>query len=516
MAVDSVVPHLSRFLHDDPWVQPFVGEIERRYKCFQSIKGDIEKHEGSLDAFSRGYEKFGITRTAEGQMYREWAPGAHGVFLIGDFNDWNRISHPCTKNEFGIWELNLPNKSDGTPVIAHGSKVKVGIQLASGEIVDRISPWIKYAVAPEDNILYEGVHWDPPEPYCFKHPRPKPLKSLRIYEAHVGISSNKPQVASYKHFTKHVIPRIKYLGYNSIQLMAIMEHAYYACFGYQVTNFFAVSSRYGTPDELKELIDTAHGEGIVVLLDIVHSHSAKNVMDGINEFDGTQSCYFHDGHRGVHTLWDSRLFDYTKWEVLRFLLSNLRWFIEAYKFDGFRFDGVTSMIYHDHGLGHGFSGGYPDFFGLGVDTESLIYLMLANDMLHTVFPEVITIAEEVSGMPGLCRPINEGGGGFDYRLGMAIPDMWIKVLKSTKDEDWKMQDIVWQLINRRHNEKTIAYAESHDQALVGDKTISFWLMDKEMYTHMSVTSPLTHIIDRGIALHKMIRFVFGSTVKKER
>ncbi|XP_048581056.1 1,4-alpha-glucan-branching enzyme isoform X3 [Nematostella vectensis] len=506
----SVVPELSKFLHDDPYIQPYVQEIERRYKCFKSIKTDIQNHEGGLEPFSRGYEKFGINRTASGgQVYREWAPGAHGLFLIGDFNGWNRTSHPCKRNEYGVWELEIPCLDNGSLSIPHGSKVKVGIQLQSGEIVDRISPWIRYAAPPQDetNTVYEGINWDPPNPYQFKHTRPKRPKSLRVYEAHVGIASNEPKVASYQHFAEVVIPKVHGLGYNCIQLMAVMEHAYYACFGYQVTSFFAASSRYGTPDELRLLIDTAHSYGIVVLLDIVHSHAAKNVMDGLNQFDGTEGCYFHSGGRGTHSLWDSRLFDYTQWEVLRFLLSNLRWYMDFYQFDGFRFDGVTSMIYHDHGLGHGFGGDYPDYFGLGVDTQSLIYLMLANEMLHSIYPDVITVAEEVSGLPGLCRPIAEGGTGFDYRLGMAIPDMWIKVLKSLKDEDWVMGDIVWTLINRRHNEKTIAYAESHDQALVGDKTIAFWLMDKEMYTNMSDLTPFTPIIDRGIALHKMIRLI---------
>lgn len=507
MADDQIVPHFSRFLHDDPYVKPYQTEIERRYKEFCNLKRRIEEHEGSLEKFSKGYERFGINKTYEGLTYREWAPEAKGLYLIGDFNGWSRTSHPCTKNEFGVWELTLPYKEDGSSPIPHGSKVKVAVQLENGDLVDRISPWIRYSVCPDNSIVYEGVYWDPPQPYQWQHSRPKKTSGLRIYECHVGIASTEPKVASYKHFTYDVIPRIKKLGYNCIQLMAVMEHAYYACFGYQVTNFFAASSRYGTPDELKELIDVAHGNGILVLLDVVHSHAAKNVMDGLNEFDGSQTCYFHNNSRGVHTLWDSRLFDYTKWEVLRFLLSNLRWYMEFYQFDGFRFDGVTSMIYHDHGLGHGFGGDYPDYFGLGVDTESLIYLMLANDMLHTLHPDVITVAEEVSGMPGLCRPVAEGGTGFDYRLGMAAPDMWIKILKALKDEDWHMWDIVWTLINRRHNEKTITYAESHDQALVGDKTIAFWLMDKEMYWFMSETTPFTPIIERGLALHKMIRLV---------
>ncbi|CAG0900093.1 unnamed protein product, partial [Cyprideis torosa] len=307
------------------------------------------------------------------------------------------------------------------------------------------------------------------------------------------------------------------------QLMAIMEHVYYASFGYQVTNFFAASSRYGTPEELKELIDAAHGMGITVLLDVVHSHASKNVLDGLNQWDGDNSTYFHDGGKGNHDLWDSRLFNYTEWEVLRFLLSNLRWYLEVFKFDGFRFDGVTSMLYHHHGMsygfsgeegygfsgeeGYGFSGDYNEYFGLGTDTDSLVYLMLANHMIHKIYPNAITVAEDVSGMPALCRPVEEGGTGFDYRLGMAIPDQWIKFLKEEKDEDWHMEKLVWILTNRRHQEKTIAYAESHDQALVGDKTVAFWLMDKEMYSHMSLQSDPSHIIDRGLALHKMIRLI---------
>nr|BAG60255.1 unnamed protein product [Homo sapiens] len=289
--------------------------------------------------------------------------------------------------------------------------------------------------------------------------------------------------------------------------MAIMEHAYYASFGYQITSFFAASSRYGTPEELQELVDTAHSMGIIVLLDVVHSHASKNSADGLNMFDGTDSCYFHSGPRGTHDLWDSRLFAYSSWEVLRFLLSNIRWWLEEYRFDGFRFDGVTSMLYHHHGVGQGFSGDYSEYFGLQVDEDALTYLMLANHLVHTLCPDSITIAEDVSGMPALCSPISQGGGGFDYRLAMAIPDKWIQLLKEFKDEDWNMGDIVYTLTNRRYLEKCIAYAESHDQALVGDKSLAFWLMDAEMYTNMSVLTPFTPVIDRGIQLHKMIRLI---------
>uniref|UniRef100_A0A1D5R8L3 1,4-alpha-glucan-branching enzyme n=1 Tax=Macaca mulatta TaxID=9544 RepID=A0A1D5R8L3_MACMU len=502
------VPELARLLEVDPYLKPYAVDFQRRYKQFSQILNNIGENEGGIDKFSRGYESFGVHRCADGGLYcKEWAPGAEGVFLTGDFNGWNPFSYPYKKLDYGKWKLYIPPKQNKSALVPHGSKLKVVITSKSGEILYRISPWAKYVVREGANVNYDWLHWDPEHSYEFKHSRPKKPRSLRIYESHVGISSHEGKVASYKHFTCNVLPRIKDLGYNCIQLMAIMEHAYYASFGYQITSFFAASSRYGTPEELKELVDTAHSMGIIVLLDVVHSHASKNSADGLNMFDGTDSCYFHSGPRGTHDLWDSRLFAYSSWEVLRFLLSNIRWWLEEYRFDGFRFDGVTSMLYHHHGMGQGFSGDYSEYFGLQVDEDALTYLMLANHLVHTLYPDSITIAEDVSGMPALCSPISQGGGGFDYRLAMAIPDKWIQLLKEFKDEDWNMGDIVYTLTNRRYLEKCIAYAESHDQALVGDKTVAFWLMDAEMYTNMSVLSPFTPVIDRGIQLHKMIRLI---------
>ncbi|KAH0507526.1 1,4-alpha-glucan-branching enzyme [Microtus ochrogaster] len=444
------VPELARLLEIDPYLKPFASDFQRRYKKFTQILSDIGENEGGIDKFSKGYETFGIHRSADGGIYcKEWAPGAEAVFLTGDFNGWNPFSHPYKKLEYGKWELHIPPKQNKS-VIPHGSKLKVVITSKSGEILYRISPWAKYVVRESDNVNYDWIHWDPDDTYKLKHSRPKKPRSLRIYESHVGISSHEGKIASYKHFTSNVLPRIKDLGYNCIQLMAIMEHAYYASFGYQITSFFAASSRYGTPEELKELVDTAHSMGITVLLDVVHSHASKNSEDGLNMFDGTDSCYFHSGPRGTHDLWDSRLFNY------------------------------SSPKSSQGSLPCGKS---------------------------KVLPPPSRSRKDVSGMPALCSPTSQGGGGFDYRLAMAIPDKWIQLLKEFKDEDWNMGNIVYTLTNRRYLEKCVAYAESHDQALVGDKTLAFWLMDAEMYTNMSVLAPFTPVIDRGIQLHKMIRLI---------
>ncbi|KAJ5855631.1 Alpha-amylase C-terminal all beta [Penicillium soppii] len=494
----------------DPWLEPHREVLKHRYQVVETWAKTINENEGGLDKFSKGYETFGLHAQPNGDIkYREWAPNAKEASLVGEFNNWDPNANPMTKNDFGVWDVTVPAK-DGAAAIPHKSKIKITMVLPSGERIYRLPAWIKHVtqdltVSP----AYDAVFWNPPaeEAYKFQHPRPKKPASLRIYEAHVGISSPETKVATYKEFTKNMLPRIKYLGYNAIQLMAIMEHAYYASFGYQVNNFFAASSRYGPPEDLKELVDTAHSMGLVVLLDVVHSHASKNVIDGLNEFDGTDHLYFHGGAKGRHELWDSRLFNYGNHEVLRFLLSNLRFWMEEYKFDGYRFDGVTSMLYTHHGIGTGFSGGYHEYFGPAVDEEGVTYLTLANQMLHDLYPDVITVAEDVSGMPALCVPHALGGVGFDYRLAMAIPDMYIKLLKESQDDEWDMANISFTLTNRRHGEKTIAYAESHDQALVGDKSLMMWLCDKEMYTHMSKLTEFTPVIERGMALHKMIRLV---------
>ncbi|XP_057513372.1 1,4-alpha-glucan-branching enzyme 2-2, chloroplastic/amyloplastic-like isoform X1 [Actinidia eriantha] len=497
----------QRIYEIDPLLRSYREHLDYRYAHYTKMREDIDKYEGGLETFSRGYEKFGFNRSATGVTYREWAPGAKSGALIGDFNNWNPNADIMTRNDFGVWEIFLPNNADGSPPIPHGSRVKIRMDTPSG-IKDSIPAWIKFSVQAPGQIPFDGIYYDPPEEekYVFKHSRPKKPKSLRIYESHVGMSSTEPMINTYANFRDDVLPRIKKLGYNAVQIMAIQEHSYYASFGYHVTNFFAPSSRCGTPDELKSLIDRAHELGLVVLMDIVHSHASNNTLDGLNMFDGTDSHYFHSGSRGYHWMWDSRLFNYGHWEVMRFLLSNARWWLEEYKFDGFRFDGVTSMMYTHHGLQVAFTGNYNEYFGFATDVDAVVYLMLVNDLIHGLFPEAISIGEDVSGMPTFCIPVKDGGIGFDYRLHMAIADKWIELLKK-RDEDWKVGDIVHTLTNRRWSEKCVAYAESHDQALVGDKTIAFWLMDKDMYEFMALDRPSTPLVDRGIALHKMIRLI---------
>jgi len=499
----------------DAWLAPYADALRARYGRYTALRDKLVKAEGSLMNFASGHTRLGLVPGSNdgksGVWCREWAPGATGVSLIGDFNGWDASATPLQRDAFGVWSAFVSDDrtaQGGGGGLQHAQRVKLRITSALGA-QDRIPAYVRRVTFEKDGSNAAGQYWNPPTPYVFKHPSPKMRADvgagLRIYEAHVGMAAEEERVGTFDEFRTKTLPRIAKLGYNAVQLMAIQEHPYYGSFGYHVSNFFAVSSRFGTPEDFKALVDDAHALGLRVLLDLVHSHSVKNTVEGLNLLDGTDYQYFHAGGKGQHPAWDSMLFDYSKWEVLRFLLSNVRFWLEEYNLDGFRFDGVTSMLYHHHGLGHGFSS-YDDYFGPAVDDDAVTYLQLANQLAYAVRPGVITIAEDVSGMAGLARPVDEGGIGFDYRLAMGIPDFWIKSLKEKRDEDWNMNEVVHTLINRRFAEKHVGYAESHDQALVGDKTLAFWLMDAEMYWHMNKGSR-SLVIDRGTALHKMLRLV---------
>ncbi|WP_026957049.1 alpha-amylase family glycosyl hydrolase [Algoriphagus vanfongensis] len=497
-----------KLIQDEAWLQGFEQEIQGRIDRFHSSLQQIESEYGSILEFANFHQYYGIhfDPIRKGWIYREWAPAAQQLYLTGDFNLWDRYSHPLKKNRRGDWEIFLP-QVEYKESFVHGSKVKVHVINEKNEAIDRIPAYIQRVIQDESTLDFSGKLWFTSGEFAWTDAGfdLSPISAMPlIYECHVGMALEKEGVGTYKEFEKEILPRIKKGGYNAIQLMAVMEHPYYGSFGYHVSNFFAASSRFGTPEDLKSLINQAHDMGIAVIMDIVHSHAVKNINEGLNEFDGSDHQYFHPGDRGYHEGWDSKLFDYGKWEVQQFLLSNIRYWLEEFHFDGFRFDGATSMLYHHHG--HRTFDQPGAYFDEGVDADAVLYFQLANTLIHQLKPEAMSIAEEVSGMPGLCRLIEDGGLGFDFRLAMGIPDYWIKTLKHKQDEEWDMFELWGELTNRPEKEKSIAYAESHDQALVGDKSLAFWLMDQEMYHSMSALQP-NMIIDRGISLHKMIRMI---------
>lgn len=491
-----------KILEIDPWLRPYENDLKLRMNNYYSAKKSLLGKLNSLEAFANGYFFFGFHLTEDGWYYREWAPMAEALYLIGDFNYWNKEANPLQKKENGIWEIFLPGKD----ALKHLSLVKVRVK-ANGITRDRIPLYIHRTVQDPISHDFIGQIWMPDKPFNWEDKEFHVNKNepLFIYEAHVGMAQEKEGIGTFKEFTTNILPRIKASGYNTIQLMAIMNHPYYASFGYHVSNFFSVSSWFGTPDDLKELINTAHSMGIIVLMDIVHSHAVKNISEGINEFDGSEYQFFHKGPKGNHSAWDSKLFNYGKHEVIHFLLSNIKYWMNEYHFDGFRFDGITSMIYSNHGLGVNFDN-YDKYFSVNTDIDAITYLQFANELIKEIREDAITIAEDMSGMPGMCLPIEYGGIGFDYRLSMGVPDFWINTLNNLSDENWSMGKLWHEMTSCRPEEKRIGYVESHDQALVGDKTLFFRMADKEAYYHMSKNDS-NIIIDRAIDLHKLIRFI---------
>ena len=498
----------------DKYLEPFEEAIQGRHDhALWKINELTRNGEVSLSDFANGYQYFGLHQLKDGWVFREWAPHATDIFLVGDFNNWiESESYKCNRIAgTGNWELYLP-----LDAISHGNLYKMHVKWEGGS-GERIPAWATRVVQDDITKIFSAQVWAPKEEYqwkdnrfCLEESKKKrtftPKKDpLLIYECHIGMAQDAEKVGTYTEFKDNILPRIASAGYNAIQIMAIQEHPYYGSFGYHVSSFFAPSSRCGTPEELKELIDSAHQMGISVIMDIVHSHAVKNEVEGLGNIAGDPNQYFYSGERREHPAWDSLCFDYGKNEVIHFLLSNCKYWLTEYHFDGFRFDGVTSMLYYSHGLGETFTG-YQDYFNGHQDDNAICYLTLANELIHQVYPKAITIAEEVSGMPGLAAKFKDGGYGFDYRLAMNIPDYWIRTIKEKKDEDWKPSSIFWEVKNRRADEKTISYCESHDQALVGDKTIIFRLIDADMYWHFK-RGDETNLVHRGIALHKMIRLV---------
>ena len=490
-------------LRNDPWLEPFAPAIEGRHQdVIRKMEELTAATDGSLSKFANAYNYFGLHREKSGEwVFREYAPNATQIWLIGTFSDWKDDErYSLSPIGDGVWEGRFP-----ADFIHNGDLYKMRVDWNGGS-GERIPAYARRVVQDPETHIFSAEVYEPEHPYKFKVKKFTPdTKPLLIYECHIGMAQQEEAVGTYEEFRTKTLPRIAKDGYNAIQIMAIQEHPYYGSFGYHVSSFYAASSRFGTPDDLKRLIDDAHERGIAVIMDIVHSHAVKNEVEGLGRLDGSYDLYFYGDGRREHPAWDSLCFDYGKNSVIHFLLSNCKFWLEEYKFDGFRFDGVTSMLYYNHGLGKAF-GSYDDYYDGNEDTNAIVYLTLANLLIHEINPKAITIAEEMSGMPGLAAKFEDGGIGFDYRMAMGVPDYWIKMIKEKKDEDWHPTSIFWELTNRRADEKTISYCESHDQALVGDKTIIFRLIDKEMYWHMMVDDN-NFTVERGMALHKMIRLV---------
>lgn len=495
-----------KIIENDPLLKPYQSAIEQRHLYAVRRERELIQNHKSLSDFANGHLFYGLHRIGSEWVFREYAPNATAIYILNEQNHWQKDErYRLNPIAGGSWEGIFHDDT-----FCHGQLYKLLIEWQGGA-GQRLPSYARRVVQDEHTKIFNAQVWTPQNGFVFKNKNFTPTKDpLLIYECHIGMATSEERVGTYSEFRRNILPRIAEGGYNCIQIMAIQEHPYYGSFGYHVSNFFAASSRFGTPEELKELIDEAHGYGIAVIMDIVHSHAVKNEVEGLGNFDGNPSLYFHKGTRGYHRAWDSLCFDYGKDEVIHLLLSNCKFWLDEYHFDGFRFDGVTSMIYLNHGLEQNFIS-YADYYDGNQDGDAICYLTLANKLIHELKPDAITIAEDMSGIPGLASKQTDGGMGFDYRMAMGIPDFFIKYIKEVPDEHWKVGHIFWQLTNRRSDERAVSYAESHDQALVGDKTIIFRLVDADMYWHFEQSSR-TLAVSRGVALHKMIRLITATTI----
>jgi len=496
-------------INQDRYLIPYELEIEKRLKQYKRKLYQITMSE-SLEKFLKSYENMGINLLSNGNIkYREYAPGAKRISIFGEFNNWNKEEYWATMDDLGYWEVIIKNEK-GVPKIQHGQIVKINVVLEDGNWMERNPIWSHYLVQNKETLILDNIFWNPEIKYKWKYPKKhmKRPKSLRIYEVHIGLSSLDPKINTYVEFAEKILPRVKKMGYTAILFMSIMEHADYASFGFHVNYLFAISSRFGTPEEFKYLIDKCHEYELFVIMDLIHSHASSNVNDGFNYWDGTDHLYFIGGDLGKHVQWDSKLYNYSLFATLQLLLSNCVYYINEYRIDGFRFDGVTSMLYKHHGIDYLFTGNYREYFCEYFNKDSSVYIMLANKIIHDLNPEAITIAEDFSGTPGLCRPIDEGGYGFDYKMNMKICDKWKNILMmNIKDEDWNIGNILYTLTDRRENEKHISYAESHDQSFIGNYSLSALLLGNERFWNMSNNSQESLELSRGISLFKMIRLI---------
>ena len=434
-------------------------------------------------------------------VIREYAPNAHFVSVIGDFNHWDRGRDPLKRISNTEWEITLDRAR-----VMPGSRYKLHIAGHNGGR-DRIPSTCPYARQSSDGDFAAIFEFNVLSPPTRLQKQPEHLK---VYELHIGLAASGPRIGTYLEVAHDVIHRVKYAGYTAVQLMAVHEHPYYGSFGYHVSNPYGICSRFGTRQDFKYLVDNCHEVGLLVIIDLVHAHAVKNLSEGLGEFDGQDGYLFKTGQNALHPAWDSLVYDYENQATVSYLLSNARYWIEEYGIDGFRVDGVTSILYNDHGIGHtGFTDN--DYLGSNLNQSGLLYLVLLCKLAHELRPDFILIAEDVSGLPGLARPALLGGVGFDYRLQMGLPDFFESVAKDVMDDGISPSRIWHALVSRRFDERHIGYVESHDQAIVGGQSLIFRLLGPKMYTdmHAETQSHDVHLAVAVVNVAKSIVFFLG-------
>ena len=383
-----------------------------------SLLTDFDIHLFKTGKHFRLYEKMGAHAASHdgkiGTFFAVWAPNATEVSLIGNFNHWQKGSyklHPRW-DESGIWEGFFTG-------IHKGEAYKYSITSHSGEILEKADPFAFYAEVPPKtaSVVWEPSHtWTDQEWQQKKRNQADKPQPFSVYEMHFGSWRRKVEEdnrsLTYSEMKTELVRYIKDLGFTHVEFLPLMEHPFYGSWGYQLTGYFAPSSRYGQPEQLMDLVDAFHHEGIGIILDWVPSHFPGDAH-GLFRFDGTHLYEHADPRKGFHPDWSSYIFNYGRNEVRSFLISNAMFWIDRYHIDGLRVDAVASMLYLDYSRKHG--EWIPNEYGGRENLESVVFLKEFNEVMYANFPDVVTIAEESTAWPGVSRPTYLGGLGFGQK-----------------------------------------------------------------------------------------------------
>jgi 1,4-alpha-glucan branching enzyme len=419
------------------------------------------------------YEKLGShvieLNNRKGTHFAVWAPNAEWVSVIGNFNGWNKESHRLYPrwDQSGIWEGWIPD-------IQNGEVYKYAIQAKYGEILEKADP---FALMWEKPPRTASVVWDTYYEWADKgwmnsRKEKNSLKSaFSVYEVHLGSWKRDPadneRRLTYREIARDLVPYVTEMGFTHVEFLPVMHHPYEPSWGYQITGYFAANSAFGSPQDLMYLIEELHRNDIGVILDWVPSHFPGD-LNGLYQFDGT-SLYEHENpHEGYHPDWKSYIFNYGRYEVRSFLISNAKFWLERYHIDGLRVDAVASMLYRDYSRNEG--EWIPNIYGGRENLEVISLLKEINEVIYQSFPDVQTIAEESTAFPGVSRPTYDGGLGFGMKWMMGWMNDTLKYFeKDPAFRKYHQQDITFSTV--------YAFSEnfmlplSHDEVVYGKQSL---------------------------------------------
>jgi 1,4-alpha-glucan branching enzyme len=384
-----------------------------------SLIGAIDLHLFNEGTHLRLHHCFGAHvarhRGVAGTYFAVWAPSAHDVSVVGDWNGWSDPNALSPRGSSGIWEAFVPG-------VTAGQRYKYRVRTRSGELLEKADPLGRLHEVPPNTasvVWSGGYEWNDREWMQRRRQTAELTSPISIYECHLGSWRRAPEDGNrsltYRELAPLLADHLSGLGFTHVELMPVMEHPFFGSWGYQVTGYFAPSSRHGTPDDLKFLIDTLHQRGIGVILDWVPSHF-PNDPHGLYRFDGTHLYEHEDPRQGYHPHWTSAIFNYGRHEVKSFLLSSAIFWLEELHADGLRVDGVASMLYLDYGRNEG--EWIPNRHGGNENIDAVELLRALNEAVYREQPDVQTIAEESTAWPGVSRPTYLGGLGFGLKWDM--------------------------------------------------------------------------------------------------